>query len=671
MSHRRALLPSFASFASFVLVVAGGLSGASIAHAGGPHRDAAFEEKITRELQARAPEAVPVFQQAVAASDAGQTLSALDSYSRVLELAPGFSHAERRKCSVLVQLGRRSEALPYCRAALAQEASAPNEAALAAALLSVKGGAPDKDAAEAHALALEATKAEPNEPYAWSVLVQSGFATHDLAAAERGSDRLLRLAPDEPMSNLYGALFAGQKGDVDRAGVLLARARDEGAPEEAAKDVAAAIDEARGPMWLRAAKWLGKAVVAWLAVLVLLLGAGYALSRATLRAVADRPTEAHVRPTERRLRKAYRVVLWCASAYYYASLPLLALVVVAAVVGVIGGILAAGWIAPKLFILVAIFGFGSLVAIAKSLFVRVHDEDPGLALDLAANPKMRAVLDEVAARIGTRPVDRVFVTPFTEVAVFDRGSLGAQLRGSRDRCLILGVGVLDGMRLRAFKSVLAHEYGHFHNEDTAGGGFALGVRRSLFAMTMQLVARRVASGMNPAWWFVRGFWRAFLGISQGASRLQEVLADRWAAFAYGSEAFEEGLRHVIERTVRFDVHMNATLAEVVTQKSALPNLYAFAPAAPAPEGDVAKAIAAALEKKPTPFDSHPCPDDRLTWVRALAFEGRDRGGGGEGDASDAEEAWSLFADRSATEALMTAEVRARLQARRGVVVPAA
>ncbi len=160
MSHRRALLPSFASFASFVLVVAGGLSGASIAHAGGPHRDAAFEEKVTRELQARAPEAVPVFQQAVAASDAGQTLSALDSYSRVLELAPGFSHAERRKCSVLVQLGRRSEALPYCRAALAQEASAPNEAALAAALLSVQGGAPDKDAAEAYALALEATKAE-------------------------------------------------------------------------------------------------------------------------------------------------------------------------------------------------------------------------------------------------------------------------------------------------------------------------------------------------------------------------------------------------------------------------------------------------------------------------------------------------------------------------------
>ena len=220
--------------------------------------------------------------------------------------------------------------------------------------------------------------------------------------------------------------------------------------------------------------------------------------------------------------------------------------------GGIGGVLAAGFIAPKLFIVLAIVGFGSLTAIAKSLFVRTRAVDPGLLLDLTRNPKMRAVLDDVAARIGTRPVDRVFLTPFTEVAVFDRGSLGAQLRGGSDRCLILGAGVLDGMRLRAFKSVLAHEYGHFHNEDTAGGGFALAVRRSLFAMAMNPATVGVASPMNPAWWFVRGFWRAFLGISQGASRLQEVLADRWAVFAYtGRARSKRGLpRHRALRPVR-------------------------------------------------------------------------------------------------------------------------
>ena len=46
-----------------------------------------------------------------------------------------------------------------------------------------------------------------------------------------------------------------------------------------------------------------------------------------------------------------------------------------------------------------------------------------------------------------------------------------------------------------------------------------------------------AGWYNPAWLFVNGFFRVFLRVSQGASRLQEVMADRWAAFCYGSEAF--------------------------------------------------------------------------------------------------------------------------------------
>jgi Zn-dependent protease with chaperone function len=439
-------------------------------------------------------------------------------------------------------------------------------------------------------------------------------------------------------------------------------------PEEQYTAVRALVEEALAPPWyVRAGKLLAKAVLAWLLLLGGLLGAGYALSHATLHALRVRPTEAVVRPTERRLRGLYRGVLWAASAYYYVSLPLLAVVVVATVGGVIAAILATGWIAPKLFLILAFLGFGSLVAIAKSLFVRANEADPGEALDLSAHPALRQTLDEVAARIGTRPVDRVFMTPFTEIAVFDRGGLATQLRGSSDRCLILGAGVLDGMRVRPFKAILAHEYGHFHNADTAGGGLALAVRRSLSAMTMQLVVRRAASSLNPAWWFVRGFWRAFLGISQGASRLQEVLADRWAAFAYGPGAFERGLRHVVARTVRFDAHLNATLDEVVKTKSALPNLYAFAPSSPKAEGDIEQAISAALGKKPTPYDSHPCPEDRLAKVRAL---GVPADGSAPATPEDDADAWSLFADRAGLEARMTAEVRGRLAARRGVVVKA-
>jgi hypothetical protein len=43
----------------------------------------------------------------------------------------------------------------------------------------------------------------------------------------------------------------------------------------------------------------------------------------------------------------------------------------------------------------------------------------------------------------------------------------------------------------------------------------------------------------------------FRRISHGATRLQEVLADRTAAGLYGAQAFEEGLRHVVRRQIEF------------------------------------------------------------------------------------------------------------------------
>src|SRR4029079_11659575 len=172
----------------------------------------------------------------------------------------------------------------------------------------------------------------------------------------------------------------------------------------------------------------------------------------------------------------------------------------------------------------------------------------------------------------------VYLTPGTDLAVFERGGMLRQLRGNTERCLILGVGVLDGLELAPFKAILAHEYGHFSNQDTAGGGFALAVRRSLFTMAHHLAAGGAATWYNPAWWFVNGFHRVFLRISQGASRLQEVLADRWAAFTYGAAAFERGLRHVIERSVYFDAHADAALGKAIQTKIPLANLYQVEPA---------------------------------------------------------------------------------------------
>lgn len=324
---------------------------------------------------------------------------------------------------------------------------------------------------------------------------------------------------------------------------------------------------------------------------------------------------------------------------------------------------ALGQVPIKLVVLAGFLVLATLFAILKSLFVRVEDQDPGEKLDWAQAPKLRRLVEEVAGRSGTRPIDNVYLTPGTELAVFERGGLRARLAGTTERCLILGVGVLDGFAVGPFRSVLAHEYGHFSNQDTAGGGLALWARRSLMKMGHALAMSGAAAWYNPAWLFFRGYFAVFLRISQGASRLQEVLADRASQFLYGSKSFAEGYSHVLRQTVAFDAHSSATLKEVIEGKRGLQNLYRFAPAHPPSQAALDQEHTALLERAPSPYDSHPASKDRLAWAAELALPGRPQ-------PDDADQVWSLFESRDALERRMTEVVRLNVALNHDIAIPA-
>jgi hypothetical protein len=260
-------------------------------------------------------------------------------------------------------------------------------------------------------------------------------------------------------------------------------------------------------------------------------------------------------------------------------------------------------------------------------------------------------------------VDTVFLTPGTEVAVFERGGWQRKLRGGGERCLILGLGVLEGMKLGAWKAILAHEYGHFVNRDTAGGGMALAVRRSILTMAISMARGGAVGWYNPAWWFVRGFDAAFMRVSQGASRLQEVLADRWAALSYGAPAFREGLTHVISASVRFDAVADATIKRALQDKLPVANLYRHSEPLSA-EGamEVERLTQEALTREPGAYDSHPSPAQRFAWVEKVAAAAPPR----HADPADEAEAWSLFEDREELEVYMTTTVRTNVEQQYGV-----
>lgn len=627
-----------------------------------------FELKVEAELAAHPPAALAAWKAANAARDAEDWAAAERGYDDVLAVAPGFSHATRRKCGVVLQQGRRDEAVALCKEAL-QAGDSPEDAlALAAALARTPadGPLPTADLRDAHALLQKRVlPARPDDVQAHLLACNVTYSLDDLPGLASCSRDLQRLAPDEPFTWLASWVVAANDGRWDDALAHAERAKAAGVDDATYTKLVATVEENR-PTWpavLDAALVVG---TAWLLGLAILVGAGAALSQAALDAatkVPDTKTGEAV-GLAGKLRKAYAGVLWASCVYYYVSVPLVLLATLAIGGGLLWGVFAVGRVPVKLVIMVVVVMGVTLVVGIKSLFAAGKEDDPGESLDLAAHPRLREALHTVAAKVGTRPVDRVFLTPGTEVAVWERGGLGGQLRGSSERCLVLGVGVLDGMKVRPLKSVLAHEYGHFSNRDTAGGGFALAVRRSLLTMAQGLAEGGVAGWYNPTWLFLNGFFKVFLRISQGASRLQEVLADRWAAFCYGSAAFEEGFRHVVARSVQFDWHANATLREVIEGKKGLANLYAYTPGSAAPEG-VEKDVDAALSREPSPYDSHPSPKDRIAWVRALASDG------GDAEPDDDAPAWSLFEDREALERKMTDQIRQAIALNHGVAIPVA
>lgn len=607
-----------------------------------------FEQRIRGELVAIDASLVETFGRANAAREKGDHATAERLYAEVFEKAPGFYHAERRRCGELLQMGRGDEGLALCRHAAEKDASAPNLASLASAILN-PGGAKQPSSGEKEEvveLLQRAEQLDPNDAFVAQTQCQAAIARENAVELRDCHSRLEQLAPNEPFTAWSEWVFALSQGNFDQAEDAIERARKLGAPPEMLARMTASTAQAR-PWTDIALRWGARIMAGWFVLALLLVVVGSALSRATLSTAENWSDESARRGAA--LRSVYRAVLVVCSALYYASLPLVLLAVIGVAGGLVYGMFAIGYIPIKLGAIAALMVFATGGSLIKSLLLRPSREPPGLEIDLTEEPGLRAVLDEVAAQIGTRPVDVVYMTADTNLAVFER---------KKQRCLVLGAGVLDGMPLDSFKAILAHEYGHFSNRDTAGGGFALSVRRSLITFIIGLAQSGHASPWNPAWWFARGFHNLFLRISQGASRLQEVLADRRAAEAYGGLAFANGLKHVVACDLRFEAHVNKEIQRALKEKEPLQGLWSPL----AGDHGNAQELEDALNREPSPFDSHPSPRDRIRWVKDLP-------GAASGSNNPDAKAWDLFQNRAHREREATLHIYQCL-AQNGVRLPA-
>ncbi len=361
----------------------------------------------------------------------------------------------------------------------------------------------------------------------------------------------------------------------------------------------------------------------WLGGIGILFVVGGLLSQITL-STANSTRFARNRPTtgaERLIRIVYRGVINLAGLFYYLSLPVLAIITLAAGGAIFYGFFAIGRIPMRLALFVLIAVGYTLVAILQSLTARAPDPPtPGRPLNRGEAPDLWEMVEAVAQRVGTRPADKIFITPGTEVAVTEKGSLVQKWRDQGERHLILGLGVLPCLTQNQFQAILAHEYGHFSNRDTAGGTVASYVRYAMRLTAIGLAQGGQARWYNPVWLFLLAYDRIFMRITQGASRLQELLADRYAALAYGPQHFSDGLRNIVEQSVRFDMQVQRAVNKAQKEKAQLENLWTLPPLDDLGQYSIKnfeREVKKIMERYTSSSDSHPAPNQRIEFVKHI------------------------------------------------------
>jgi Zn-dependent protease with chaperone function len=506
--------------AGFVLFAAIGFTCAAAAPAE-KGRNQAREKAVLAELEALAPDAVAGFIDATKALDASEWGKAADGYRRVLERAPGFDAATRRLGSCLVEGGQRAEGIRLHESALETRRSSANLFSLGLALSQAAGTGLAKaergDLVRALDLMDEAARLEPTDPDPLFVKAQVSLELQELDRFREAVDSMRQMHPDLFATHYFAAVRAAIDEEWREAELEIREAGRLGLPPEDVERFLATGVSSRAAAW-RWAIVIACAAGLWALGLLALFVLGRSLSSATVASIErDDPNET-VTSSSMRLRSIYRRVVTVAGYYWYLSQPFVAILVLAAAAAVLYAFLVIGRIPIKLVAILVIGTLVSLFAIVRSLFVRIRDDDPGRAVREDEAPALWAAARDVAAQVGTRPVDEIWMTPGTDLAVMERGGARARLEDRGRRALILGAGVLDGFRQGPFRAVLAHEYGHFAHRDTAGGDVAIRVTGGIQTFAVALGQAGFAVWWNLAFQFLRLYDFLFRRISHGATR---------------------------------------------------------------------------------------------------------------------------------------------------------
>jgi len=634
------------------LTLAGLLLFSAVVFAQQAARNQKKEQLICDKLAVVAPAAVDTFKRATAAMDKKDYPQAAQIYREVLKQSPEFTPAMRRLGFSLVGLGQTDDAFPLLENAVRLERSPENLISLAEILAypgeNKQGTLEQKE--RALPLAKEATaRDQSSDDSSYAVLTaQIALDVKNYADFRQATDLLVHKFPNQMATHYCNAIrlamdqsWIGAEDEIKKAGQM-------GLP---ARTVQVFLDSGihtRAAAW----RWSYRVVyllAAWICGLFILFVAGKGFSKLTLRFIENADLNSSVSSAETTLRRYYRGLINVAGMYYYISIPFVMFLVLAVTAAIVYGFLVLGRIPIKLVLILVLGAVVTVYKMIHSLFVRVNAEEPGRALRQEEAPGLWGLTREVAEKLGTRPLDAIRVAPGTEMAVYERGSYWDRRKGLGRRTLIMGLGLLPGFDQNPFRAVLAHEYGHLAHSDTAGGDVALRVNQDMIKFAYAMAHAGQAVWWNIAFQFLRLYHFLFRRMSHGATRLQEVLADRGAARLYGARPFEEGLRHVVRRQIEFKYFAGKEIESALKSGRALQNVYALETPT---DKTLEETIEQAINRQTTEDDTHPSPVDRFRLVSRVACQNHPAPSG---------PMWDLFADREAITKEMSQKIESMVK----------
>ncbi|WP_120993697.1 M48 family metallopeptidase [Stutzerimonas urumqiensis] len=290
----------------------------------------------------------------------------------------------------------------------------------------------------------------------------------------------------------------------------------------------------------------------------------------------------------------------------------------------------------------AISGGVLLLFMARPLFLGRRPPERPMTLDLAREPRLRAVLEHLSQAIGLQPPVAVELSGQVNASVHFEGGWRGFFTGRK--VLTIGLPLVAGLTVQQFVGVLAHEFGHFAQRFGLRCSFLINhvnawlearsyardawddrlddwLERELW-FPLPLALSLARAGIALSRWIMGGCFRLSFRLSRSLSRQMEFDADRYEALVSGSGTFRQTalqLRTLSEAWREVDRH-NGRLWRERRLLRDMPEATALM--ASRLDGATLKAIEESLERQATRYwDTHPADLDRIRYSEALAAPG--------------------------------------------------